>query len=530
MSLRPVGVLMMFLLGWAAVALPSFARPAVAVAATPPGVNTGIALNSVGNAAGTALNAGKQLLGGSPLGAAGTLAGGAVGAASSATTGLALAAISASVADAARGVLGDTAAALGSTTSPQLRSTWFSSTYWRMAAVATVLTLPFLFAAAVQALIRSDLALLVRAAFGYLPLAMLAIGIAAPVTMLLLAACDELCSFISSAAANQSAHFLARIAVSAAGLAALSGSPFLAFFIGLFVIAATFALWVELLLREAAVYVIVLMLPLAFSAFVWPARRIWAIRAVELLAALILSKFAIVAVLSLGGAAVSSAGNSVTGLMAGAVLIVLAAFSPWALMRLIPLAELATGAAGPLRGELRAIGERAARAQGQALGLGDDWMRRAADMRRVADADVGGAGPAPGGTTAAESADRAPATPGANAPAQAETTAAEAATTTGEPATTTASPATTTGEAATTTGEPAATTASPATTTGEPATTTASPATTTGEAATTAGAASQPAGDEPPASRAETWSAQSPLELDRENLDSTPVWPNEDAE
>ena len=87
-------------------------------------------------------------------------------------------------------------------------------------------------------------------------------------------------------------------------------------------IAAAFALWIELLMREAAVYVIVLMLPLAFAAMVWPARRIWAVRAVELLVALILSKFAIVAVLALGGAAISvSAGHSSsTGIMAGAVL------------------------------------------------------------------------------------------------------------------------------------------------------------------------------------------------------------------
>ena len=72
-----------------------------------------------------------------------------------------------------------------------------------------MLTLPFLFAAAVQALIRSDLGLLVRAAFGYLPLAMLAVAIAAPVTMLLLAASDEMCGLVSSAAGNASAHFLA---------------------------------------------------------------------------------------------------------------------------------------------------------------------------------------------------------------------------------------------------------------------------------------------------------------------------------
>src|SRR5581483_10110517 len=102
--------------------------------------------------------------------------------------------------------------------------------------------------------------------------------------------------------------------------------PFLAFLIAFLMIGAAFALWIELLLREAAVYVVVLMLPLAFAALAWPARRIWAVRAVELLIALILSKFAIVAVLSLGGAAVgASVGHgSITGAMAGTVLIMLA--------------------------------------------------------------------------------------------------------------------------------------------------------------------------------------------------------------
>ena len=121
--------------------------------------------------------------------------------------------------------------------------------------------------------------------------------------MLLLAASDQMCGFISSAAGDASAHFLAKAGVRDRRPDARSRVAFLAFLVGLFMIGAAFALWIELLMREAAVYVIVLMLPLVFAAMVWPARRIWAVRAVELLVALILSKFAIVAVLSLGGAA-----------------------------------------------------------------------------------------------------------------------------------------------------------------------------------------------------------------------------------
>ena len=102
-------------------------------------------------------------------------------------------------------------------------------------------------------------------------------------------------------------------------------------------------------------YVVVLMLPLAFAALVWPARRVWAIRAVELLVALILSKFAIVAVLSLGGAALGhTAFPSAAEMLGGATLVMLAAFAPWALLRLLPLHELTSGSAGfaPVRNPL----------------------------------------------------------------------------------------------------------------------------------------------------------------------------------
>ena len=390
--------------------------PAAALDPTNPvcggaGVVSAPTAGACGALSGGLVTAGKQLLTGNVGGAAQSAVGGAAGAlASSASTAIGLAAIGTWVVGGAEGVLHDAADALGATTSPQLRSTWFSSTYWRMAAIAAVLTLPFLFAAAIQALIRSDLALLVRAAFGYLPLAMLAIAIVAPLTTLLLAASDEMCSWISSAAGNQSAHFLTRAGAIVAGLSAIAGSPFLAFLIGLFMIGAAFALWIELLVREAAVYVIVLMLPLAFAALVWPARRIWAIRATEVLAALILSKFAIVAVLSLGGAAITAgAGHGgVAGLMAGAVLIMLAAFSPWALVRLVPMAEVASGAAGSLRSELRPAGATANRAVGLAMSADDAVGRVAAAMKR--DADLTGPDPGEAPLPAA----RASASPGEN--------------------------------------------------------------------------------------------------------------------
>jgi hypothetical protein len=73
------------------------------------------------------------------------------------------------------------------------------------------------------------------------------------------------------------------------------------------------------------------------------------------LVALILSKLAIVVVLALGGSALAHAGaGGLTRLLGGLTLIVLGAFSPWLLLRLIPLSEVAAAAVGHIRGHVHA--------------------------------------------------------------------------------------------------------------------------------------------------------------------------------
>jgi hypothetical protein len=302
---------------------------------------------NVARHAGGVISAGQKLAGGHVGGAIGALTGGGVAKVAARSAGLA--AVAATVVAGAQYALEQTGRLISSTETPRLGTTWFSAYYWRMAAVAALLTLPFLCAAAIQAMLRSDVSLLIRSAFGYLPLGLLAVGIATPLTGLLLAGSDEMSAIVSAAAGHADTGILDRAGL--VGLiAAGSRSLFVAFFVALFTVAAAVTLWLELLIREAAVYVIVLMLPLFFAAMVWPARRIWAIRAVELLIALILSKFAIVAVLSLGGTAL---GHTLLpgfqALFAGTTLVLLAAFSPWAMLRLLPLHELAGAAVGGLR-------------------------------------------------------------------------------------------------------------------------------------------------------------------------------------
>ncbi len=333
-------------------AYPSPASASVGRAACTVASATGGAVGkacTVLSASGKALSAGKKLLTGHVGSAVKTIFGGG-GSASTASTALGLAAMVTWVVAGAQFSISETTKVLGQTTKPQLGTTWFSSAYWRIAGIAALLTLPFLFAAAVQALLRSDLALLTRAAFGYLPLAMLAVGIAASVTMLLLTATDQLCGVVSSAAGAAGPRFdLAHLG----GAVVVGAAPFLRFLVAVVTTACAIVLWLELTVREAAVYVIVLMLPLAFAALVWPSRRIWAVRSVELLVALILSKLAIVAVLELGGAALDQLGHhGLGGVMAGlsgTALLLIAGLSPWAVLRLVPMAELASGAVDSLR-------------------------------------------------------------------------------------------------------------------------------------------------------------------------------------
>jgi hypothetical protein len=278
-------------------------------------------------------------------------------------------------------VLGGTESALktvaqiiGTATAPNLESAWFGAAYWRVAALAALLTVPFLFAAAVQALVRSDLALLTRSAFIYMPLSLIAVGLAAPVTMLLLAATDQMSAAVSAVGVEGGAKFLDSAAAAAAKYSAVDGSAFFAVVIALFAMLAALALALEMLVREAAVYVVVLMLPLGFAAMVWPARRVWATRLIELLVSLILSKFVIVAVLSLAGAALASGSSAISRLLVAMALVMLSVFAPWTLMRVLPFTEVAAGAAGALRRDLPISVERYGQAASAGLGLVDPGL------------------------------------------------------------------------------------------------------------------------------------------------------------
>ena len=108
-----------------------------------------------------------------------------------------------------------------------------------------------------------------------------------------------------------------------------------------------FVLWLELAVRSAAIAAAALFLPLALAGFAWPATAHWARRLGETLAALVLSKLVIAAVLALAAGLLGSS-SGLAGVVEGIALLAVAAFAPFALLKLVPAIE--AGAAAHLEG------------------------------------------------------------------------------------------------------------------------------------------------------------------------------------
>jgi hypothetical protein len=272
--------------------------------------------------------------------------------------------------------LGQVADLVTGSTSVTPAASWFTGHYLLMTQIAAWLILLFLLLNAAGVVIHRDPARIGRSV-GMVAVAVFGTATAVAITSLLLQVSDQLSATVSGstggdlrsalqAAANTLGHLDSSIPPLAVALAALIG------------VLGAVAIWVELLVRSIGIYAGLLFFPLALAGLVASTRNRWVSRLTEALIVLIFSKFIIVAVLSLAAAAVNSAGAGYQGVLAGSGLLLLAAFAPWLLLRLLNVAEHAvtfTTAA-----QLRASAQHKASSAGQLA------------MRTV----VAGAAPAPG--------------------------------------------------------------------------------------------------------------------------------------
>lgn len=300
------------------------------------------------------------------------------------------------VADAAVALIGKVVDLMDETTDPRLGSGWFGERYEFMMGLGLLVLMPLLLIATIRAIVRQDLEQLLRSFFVYVPIAVIATFVAIYFVQALLAVTDEMSRGVSRAIGDDATRFLEGSSHSVSSvLGDVSVGGFLVFFGSLLLIVAGFLLWIELLIRSAGIYVCVFFFPFILAGLVWPSTAQWTRRLIETLVALILSKFVIVSIISLAVAAIGQPGEGgVSTVIGGAALLSLAAFSPFALFKLIPIAESA--GIGHLEGMERRPGQ-AVRSGGWNV---QGFVKEKVAQGRTTNAHPGaGAGRALGATT-----------------------------------------------------------------------------------------------------------------------------------
>ena len=231
----------------------------------------------------------------------------------------------------------------------------------QIATLALVLTLLFLLLALVQGLFAGDVGGMLRATLVEVPVTIGATVALVAVTQLLLGLVDGASSMVLAGVPEALGHFFEGFgntaSITSSGLAGL-------LMVAVFLLGAILV-WIELAVRSALIYLLMAAAPLTLAARVWPAARGAWRRLAELGVALIVSKFAIALALGLGAAALAGGGPKsgdlgtqvgmdLAAMLTGASLMLLAAFTPFIVLRLLPIVEGAVIAQGISRSPVRA--------------------------------------------------------------------------------------------------------------------------------------------------------------------------------
>jgi hypothetical protein len=237
------------------------------------------------------------------------------------------------------------------TTTPQLESAWYLTQFRPMADLGAALSLLVAMIGLASAAIRRSPEALAATLVGMVR-AGLGTALVIPLTVIGLGIADQ----ISSAVLTASPHAFWATIAHAWGTKGFGGfgSSALAMLIALIEVFAGIFVWLELIVRDAAIYVIPLFFAASLAAAIWPVLSAWPGRLARLLLLFVILKPVALIVLSLAGGA-AAAGLSFSGgvsgsvgtILAAIVIFALAAFAPWALMYLLAAdAETAYMAAG----------------------------------------------------------------------------------------------------------------------------------------------------------------------------------------
>ena len=248
-------------------------------------------------------------------------------------------------------------------TTPQLESAWYEAQFRPMADLGAALGLLVALIALASAALRRDPAALAGTIAG-IARAGLGTGLVVALTVIGLGIADQVSSAVMDGS-PQAFYATVAHAWGAGGFGGF-GSSALAMVIAIVELFAAVFVWLELIVRNAAIYIAVLFFPAALAAAIWPALQSWPTRLGRLLLLFVILKPVVLIVLSLAGNAAaaglsfSSGGisGSVGTILAATVIFALAAFAPWALMYLLAAdAESAYMAAGLRTATTSAVGD-----------------------------------------------------------------------------------------------------------------------------------------------------------------------------
>ena len=286
-----------------------------------------------------ACDAGEAVVG--AVGGAADAVAGAPGAAASAIGGGVLDQVTKWMTDAAKWVTKKIQGFITETTTPELQAQWYRERFGAMVALGGGLSVLVAMIALGSAALRRDPDALGATFIGMFR-AGIGTGIVLALVVLALGIADGISNWVATdASGEQASKFWGDVATAWDGEDnAGFGSAAIAFVFALLQVIAGIAVWLELLVRSAGIYVAVLFMPAALAASIWPALRAWQSRLVGLLFVLIAMKPVIVVVLSLAGSAAAAGGDAdkdLGVLVAAVMILVLAAFTPWVLMMLVSM-------------------------------------------------------------------------------------------------------------------------------------------------------------------------------------------------
>ncbi|MEM7093699.1 MAG: hypothetical protein AAF567_11910 [Actinomycetota bacterium] len=236
----------------------------------------------------------------------------------------------------------------GGSTRVDLTGGWFTSeggaTVTAMTSViAGSLVLVFLLLSLIRAMFAGEFSSMWRTALVDVPAAFLATALTVVVASALLAMVDEASATLLGAEGEQ----LAAFGESLTDVEQLSLAGLLGILFGLLFIVGAVLVWIQLLVRAALIYIVIAFAPITWVTRAYPGTRTIARRGAEIGIALIISKFVMAISFRLGAEALASADVAsgeadLSAMLVGSAIMLMTAFMPWLIFKVIPAVETAT--------------------------------------------------------------------------------------------------------------------------------------------------------------------------------------------